>query len=415
MSRAARLGVFIVLTMTILIAGIFIIGGKQYLFSSTYQLKAKFDNVVGLDEGADVQVGGVHSGTVRSIILPHKPGEQVTVVVDLAKSTHEIIKQDSVASIETEGLLGNQFLAISFGTAGVGDVRDGDTISSQPPLEMSALLKKASGILDSSQQAIQNATGATANLQSISAKINQGQGTVGALVNDKALYNNLSQTTSTMNATMVQAQAGVTDFQENMEALKHNFFVRGYFKNRGYEDSNELAKNEVARLPEGTPVKEFTYSAKQLFDKQDSAKLKNEKSLNAGGEFLANNQFGFAVIAASAGMEGDTQKDLVLTEARAMVVREYLVEHFGFDDSQVKTLGMGKQTDDKQADAKQTDGKQTAGKSDGGWGTVQILIYPAGTEIPPDKQAPSNVSSKATAKATSEQPMQTSAEATPKQ
>jgi phospholipid/cholesterol/gamma-HCH transport system substrate-binding protein len=379
MSRAARLGAFIVLTMAILIAGIFIIGGKQYLFSSTYQLKAQFDNVVGLDPGADVRVGGVHSGTVRSIVLPHKPGEKVTVIMDLGKSTHEIIKQDSVAAIETEGLLGNQFLAISFGSAGKGDVRDGDTISSQPPLEMSELLKKASGILDSSQQAIQSATGAAANIQSISAKIDAGQGTVGALVNDKQLYSNLEQTTTTMNDTMAQAQAGVTDFQENMEALKHNFFVRGYFKNRGYEDSAELAKDEIERLPQGTPVKEFTYSAKQLFDKQDSAKLKNQKSLNAGGEFLANNQFGFAVIVASAGMEGDTQKDLVLTEARAMVVREYLVENFGFDDSQLKTLGMGKQTD---------------AKPDGGWGTVEIFIYPAGTEIPPNKQTQASVSSK---------------------
>ena len=74
-------------------------------------------------------------------------------------------------------------------------------------------------------------------------------------------------------------------------------------------------KNEIERLPQGTPIKEFTYPAKQLFDKQDSAKLKNQKSLNAGGEFLANNQFGFAVVVASAGMEGDTQKDMVLTEA----------------------------------------------------------------------------------------------------
>src|SRR5271170_6341791 len=161
MSRAARLGVFIVATMAILIAGIFIIGGKQYLFSSTYRLKAQFDNVVGLDEGADVQVGGVHSGTVRSIVLPHKPGEKITIVMDLKKSTHEIIKQDSIASIETEGLLGNQYLAISFGSTGTADVRDGDTIASQAPLEISDLLKKASGILDSSQQAIQNATGAT--------------------------------------------------------------------------------------------------------------------------------------------------------------------------------------------------------------------------------------------------------------
>jgi phospholipid/cholesterol/gamma-HCH transport system substrate-binding protein len=371
MSRAARLGAFIVVTLAILVAGVFIIGGKQYLFSSTYQLKAQFDNVVGLDSGADVRVGGVHSGTVSSIVLPHKPGEKVTVVMDLGQSTHEIIKQDSVATIETEGLLGNQYLAISFGSAGKSEVRNGDTIASEAPLEMSDLLEKTSGLLDSSQQAIQNATRATANLDSISAKINAGQGTVGALVNDKQLYNNLEQTTATMNNTMVQAQAGVTDFQENMEALKHNFFVRGYFKSRGYEDSAELAKDEIEHLPPGTPVKEFTFSAKQLFDKQDSAKLKNQKSLNAGGEFLANNEFGFAVVVAYTGMEGDTQKDLVLTEARAMVVREYLVENFGFDDSQLKTLGMGKQTN---------------ASTDASWGTVQILMYPTGTEIPPNKQ-----------------------------
>ena len=380
MSRAARLGAFIVATLAILVAGIFVIGGKQYLFSSTYQLKTQFDNVVGLDAGGDVRVGGVHVGTVHAILLPHKPGDKVTIVMDLSKSTHQIIKQDSVASIETEGLLGNQYLAISFGSPGVAGVWDGDTIASQPPLEMSDLLNKMSGILDSSQQAIHNATLATANLNSISAKINAGEGTAGALVNDKQLYSNLEQTSSAMRDTMVHAQAGVTNFEENMEAMKHNFFLRGYFKSRGYEDSAELARNEIERLPQGAAAKEFTYSSKQLFDKRDSARLKNQKSLNTGGEFLRDNQFGFAVVVASSGMEGDTQKDLVLTEARAMVVREYLVENFGFDDSQLKTLGAGKQTD--------------AG-SDAAWGTVRILIYPAGTEIPPNKQSHAAVPSEA--------------------
>ena len=352
MSRAARLGAFIVASLAILSAGVFIIGSKQYLFSSTYQLKAQFDNVVGLDAGGDVRVGGVHGGTVRDIVLPHRPGEKVTVIMDLAKSTHEIIKQDSVASIETEGLLGNQYLAISFGSAGKADVRDGDIIASQTPLEISDLLQKTSGILDSSQQAIQNATLATENLRSISAKIDGGQGTVGALVNDKQLYSNLEQTTSAMRDTVVQAQAGVTDFQENMAALKHSFFVRGYFKSRGYEDSSELAKNEIERLPQGTPVKEFTYSAKQLFAKQDSAKLKNQKSLNLGGQFLADNPFGFAVVVASAGMEADTNSDV-------------------------------------------------------GWGTVQIFIYPPGTEIPPIKQTHPGLSSQ------TGQPVQESVTTTP--
>lgn len=393
MSRAVRLGIFIVATLALLAAGIFIIGSKQYLFRSTYQLKAQFANVEGLDQGGDVRVSGVHVGNVRNIMLPHQPGDKVTVVMDLDQTTHEIIKQDSVASIETEGLLGNQYVAISPGTGGKPDVRDGDTIAGQAPLEMGALLQQASDLLDGSQQAIENVTKASGNLESISAKIDRGQGTVGALVNDKQLYTNLEKTTAALQDTMVQAQAGVTDFQENMEAMKHNFLLRGFFRKRGYEDSTELTKFEVTQLPQGTASKEFSFPAKHLFDKQDSAKLKNEKSLDAAGEYLANNQFGFAVVAVATGMEGDTQKDLTLTEARAMVVREYLVEHYGFDDSDFKTLGMGKQPDTK---------------TDGAWGTVKILIYPPGTEAPPSKAVPSSVSSSAK---TSDQPAQSSSEA----
>jgi phospholipid/cholesterol/gamma-HCH transport system substrate-binding protein len=371
MSRVARLGAFIVVTLAVLAAGVFVIGSKEYLFRPTYQLKAQFDDVAGLTDGADVQVGGVHSGTVQSITLPHKPGEKVTVLMDLDKSTHEIVKQDSMASIETEGLLGNQFLAISFGSVGQADVRDGDVIGSEPPLLMADILKKANGIMDSGQQA-------TAHLNSISAKIDSGHGTVGALVNDKQLYDNLEQTTTTLHETMLQAQTGVTDFQENMEAMKHNFLLRGYFNKRGYEDSTGLAANRISGLPQGMPLKAFTYTAKQLFEAHDSAKLKDQKSLNAGGEFLAQNQFGFAVVVASTGMEGDTRKDLVLTEARAMVVRDYLVENFGFDDSQLKTLGMG---------------KQAGPDLDANWGSIQILIFSAGTEIPADKLPPARSAS----------------------
>jgi phospholipid/cholesterol/gamma-HCH transport system substrate-binding protein len=413
MSRIARLGAFIVVTLAVLAAGVFIIGSKEYLFGSTYQLKAQFDNVAGLADGADVQVGGVHSGTVTGIDLPRKPGDKVTVVMELAKSTHEIIKHDSVASIQTEGLLGNQYLAISFGSAGQAEVNNGEIILSEPPLVMSDLFKKTSGILDSSQAAINNATLATAHLNSVSAKIDSGQGTVGALVNDKQLYNNLAQTTATLDvttahlnsvsakidsgqgtvgalvndkqlysnlaqstatldATMLQAQTGVTDFQENMEALKHNFFLSGYFKKRGYEDAADLAANRIAGLPTTTPQRAFTFTAKQLFDGRDSAKMKNQKTLKAAGDFLAQTQFGVAVVVVSTGMDGDTQKDLVLTEARAMVIREYLVENFGFDDSQLKTLGLGKQADtDMNVD----------------WGSIQILVFPAGTEIPTVKPA----------------------------
>jgi outer membrane protein OmpA-like peptidoglycan-associated protein len=244
-------------------------------------------------------------------------------------------------------------------------------------------------MLDSSLQA-------TEHLNSVSAKIDAGQGTVGALVNDKQLYNNLEQSTAAMHDTMLQAQVGVTDFQENMEALKHNFLLSGYFRKRGYEDSASLTANKISGLPPGTPLKTFTYTAKQLFDARDSAKLKNQKSLNAGGEFLSENQFGFAVVVVSTGMEGDAQKNQVLTEARAMVVREYLVENYGFDDSLLKTMGMG---------------KQASASLESDWGSIQILIFPVGTEMPVNRQAPA-VSSPV---ANSDSPAQTTSTAAQKQ
>jgi phospholipid/cholesterol/gamma-HCH transport system substrate-binding protein len=367
MSRAARLGAFIILTLAILAAGVFIIGSKQYLFNSTYRLKAQFATVVGLDAGAEVRIAGVHTGTVREIDLPNKPTDKVTVLMDLQRSTHAIVKQDSVASIETEGLLGNEYVAISIGSAQALNVKDDDTIASQPPLVLADLMKKADGILDTSQEALKNITVASANVSAISMKINDGQGTIGALVNDKQLYTQLDQTTVGLRDTVTHARAGVTAFQEDMEALKQNFLVRGFFKKRGYEDSADLAQNAIPELPPTAPLKTFTFDSKKLFDKEDTAKPRNQKSLRAAGEFLADTEFGVAVVVVSTGDAGDEHKDVVLTQARAMVVRDYLVNNFSFDDTQLKTMGLGK-------------GKSATPNS--GWGTVEIIVYPPGAEVP---------------------------------
>ena len=365
MSKAARLGAFIIATLGILAAGIFIIGSKQYLFTPTYRLRAQFATVVGLDEGAEVRVGGVHSGSVRGIELPSVPSGKITVLMDVQRSTHDIIKQDSVAAIETEGLLGNEYVSISFGSARSPNVKDDDTIASQPPLVIADLMRKADGILDTSRQALDNVTAAAANLSAISGKINEGQGTVGALVNDKKIYTQLDQTSVGLRDTVNHAQAGVAAFQENMEAMKQNVLLRGYFKKRGYESSSDLAKNEIMELPRAAPLKTFTFESKQLFDNVDTAKPKNQKSLRAAGQFLADTEFGVAVVVVSTGSAGDTQKEQVLSQARAMVVRDYLVANFAFDDAQLKTLGLGK-------------GKNPT--TDSSWGTVEIIIYPADTD-----------------------------------
>src|SRR6516165_4253411 len=282
MSRAFRLGVFIVATLLILAAGILMIGNNKFLFSRTFGLRADFQNVGGLESGAEVRVGGIHEGTVRTIKLPSRSDEKVTVIMDLATSTRNIIKKDSVASIKTEGLLGDKYVEISFGSKEAEKVKDGDTVEGQPPVDLSDMIKKTDQIVDTTKDAMQNVDQVAANLNSVTSKISEGKGTLGALINDEKVYREAD-------AAAAHAQAGTAAFQENMEALKHNLLLRGYFKKRGYEDSSELTKHEIPQLPAEPSMKEFDYDAKQIFDRPESAKLKNPKIIQEAGKFLEQN------------------------------------------------------------------------------------------------------------------------------
>src|SRR5262249_24604016 len=185
---SVRVGVFVFTALLIGAAGIFLIGEKEVLFRRTYALNATFDTVAGLVDGAEVRVGGIHKGTVRRIDLPQRPDQKIVVEMDVVKGTRDVIKKDSKASIQAEGLIGDKYLEVSFGSPEAEKARDGDTIESEPPLEVSALVKKADGILNQMQGAMQNVGGAAGNLNAVTAKINQGKGTLGALVNDKQMY-----------------------------------------------------------------------------------------------------------------------------------------------------------------------------------------------------------------------------------
>jgi phospholipid/cholesterol/gamma-HCH transport system substrate-binding protein len=348
MSRAFRLGVFIVAALLIFAAGVFWIGKNQMLFQSKYRLNAEFKTVAGLAGGAPVRVAGIQQGTVRRIDLPQRPDQKVRVEMDLDTQTRKIVKKDSAAAIHTEGLMGDEYIEISPGTNDAPDVKNNDTLEGAPPIEISDLIKKANGLLDDAGGAMQNVSQTAGNLGSITSKINNGAGTVGALVNDKQVYQNVAQATAEM--------------QEDMEAAKHNFLMSHFFHKRGYEDSTDLTKNEIAQLPSTPAVKRFSWSGPRIFEKDDTAKLKDTKALNEAGAFLQANPFGLAVVAGYAD-KGDSAQEKIVTEARAMVVRDYLVKTFKMDDTRVKTIGLGKSTD-------------------AGVAGVAVLVYPAGTSVP---------------------------------
>lgn len=311
MSTAFRVGVFIFLGLLFLSIGIFLIGNKDFLFSSTYGLKAEFQNVGGLNNGADVRVGGIHEGTVKEIDLPLQSDGKVIVVMNLRSGTRNIIKKDSHASIKTEGLLGDKYIEISFGSAKGDAVQNGDTIASETPKDVSEEAR--------------------------------------ALTNE--------------------AQAGIAAFRDNMEALQHNFLLRGFFEKRGYNDATELTQHAISSLPATARAKEFDYEPKEIFEKSDGAKLKNKKPLDEAGKYLQDNRFGLAVVASSES-KGDTDKARVLTEARAKVVRDYLAQNFKLDDRHLKTIGLGK-----------TKGSDDSSK-------LVILVYPANVPAHPPPHSP---------------------------
>jgi outer membrane protein OmpA-like peptidoglycan-associated protein len=157
---------------------------------------------------------------------------------------------------------------------------------------------------------------------------------------------------------------------EDADALQHNFLLRGFFKNQGYSNPAEIQEHEVSQLPKQPAAKTFDFNPKTLFDKPDSAKLRNEKDLAAAGQFLASQKFGLAVIVVTTGNKGDSEKQFVLSEARGFVVRKYLVDNFQLDDTRIKTLGVGKTTDASPD------------------GSIQILIYAENAPAPEARKTP---------------------------
>ena len=244
----------------------------------------------------------------------------MTVVMSLERSTEKVLRSDSVASIGSEGLLGSKFVDISFGSAKGSPLGSGATIAGKAPVDLNDMVEKAG-------EAVEKAGAAMGDVR--------GQ---------------MAQVTS-------KAAEGAAAFTENMEAMRHNFFLKGFFNNRGYEDSGKLADHLIKQSPRGTPVQTFSLDVKKIFVDLEHAKLKAEKALNPAGQYLQDNPFDQAVIVAVSGLKGDSEELETMLQARAWVVRDYLVSNFRMDDKRVKTMTRGK----------------AAAKTDDG--TVDIVIY----------------------------------------
>jgi len=178
---SAKLGIFIFIGSTLLIIGIFMLGNKEALFKPTFVVKAYFQNIEGLRNGAPVKLSGIDAGAVQNIRVVGDTVSVIEVSMRLLRDIEHFIRVDTQAEIQTEGLVGNKFVALKIGDSRSELVKDGGVIRAKEPVSFADIIQETQGIMGYTREM-------TKDLAEIINKINAGEGTVGKIFTDDALY-----------------------------------------------------------------------------------------------------------------------------------------------------------------------------------------------------------------------------------
>ena len=295
----ARLGMFIAVGLAIFVIAIFFIGRQQNLFNPVFKVTTNFQNVSGLLVGNNIRYSGINVGIVDNITIINDSTVQVSMLI--RKNVQQFIKADSQAGISSEGIIGDRVLVLTRGSSNAPMVQDGQHILSKEPVEMDEVMvslqtsatnaeiitfqlsqimtnvnsgegalgrliqdptiadnitqtienfKRSSEGLDETIEATkENVFEFMENLQltaakteiasqqlgEIMTKINSGEGTLGALIHDTTMAENLNQT-------IISLMNSSHGLDENMQALKQNFFFRRYYR--------RIERDELRRIEE---------------------------------------------------------------------------------------------------------------------------------------------------------------------
>jgi phospholipid/cholesterol/gamma-HCH transport system substrate-binding protein len=412
-------GIFVLAGVLLFGVGLFLIGNRRMLFKDNFEAYAEFANISGLQNGAKVRVAGMDAGEVASIHVPASPSAKFRVGLRVREDLHPLIRLDSVASIQTDGLVGNKFVQVEAGTDQSPIVPAKGTIRSREPFDFAEMLQRMSETLDlvtntivevrsgvddaltsvtdtaneaqnlitdlgkDAREIIAAAHQASDNVNAIVANVRQGKGTVGKLMTDDTLFNSLKEITAdgrkavaTLREAAEQAKGAVADFRgengpmkgltgnlqqtlasaknamndlaENTEALKRNFFFRGFFNKRGYFDLSDISAQQYrqgALETKDRRVLRIWVKAAVLFEKDangderltEDGRARIDSAMSQLVGYPRNSPFvveGYAEAAT-----GDRQ--FLLSRRRAGLVRDYVVGKFGLDPNFVAIMPMG--------------------------------------------------------------------------
>ena len=222
-----RLGIFVCLGIALFIVGIYFIGNRQHLFSTTFRVSGIFKDVSGLQVGNNVRFAGINVGTIENIEIISDTTVRVDMIIE--EKTQRFIKKDAKASIGSEGLMGNKVMIISPGNYAAPMMRSNDTIQTSVPVNMDDILANL-------KTTTENASIITGDMAIIMNGIRSGKGTVGKLLMDSSFALNVDQT-------LVNLKRSSKGLDENLEAAKHNILFKGYFNKK--EKAAQKAKEEA--------------------------------------------------------------------------------------------------------------------------------------------------------------------------
>ena len=198
-----KVGAMILVAMAILTVAVFKLGEAANLFSKRYKLVALLPSANGLRVGGSVTVAGQLAGTVSAIefLAPDADtSRNLRVEVQIDQALQQQVREDSRARIRTLGLLGDKIVDISPGTPRYSVLPANDTIQVEPALDYETVLLQASG-------AVTDMVQLTRDLRGITGGIARGEGTVGQLLTNRSLYDELNGTLTRTNALVTRLQA----------------------------------------------------------------------------------------------------------------------------------------------------------------------------------------------------------------
>jgi phospholipid/cholesterol/gamma-HCH transport system substrate-binding protein len=246
-ARVIGIGVFVVGGLLLFAGGLFMVGDRRLMFAQQFDVHAHFNDIAGLRNGAAVRVSGMEAGEVTDIAIPISPAGSFRVRMRVRQDLHALVRNDSVASIQTDGLVGNRYVRIEAGSEASPSVADGGTIRSQEPFDFADLMQTASETIEEigtivvelragleeaiehigeaavSANQLVNTVGPELEAMSrsgrrilddtsrIVASVRAGEGTMGQLFTDDELYNRARSVARSADETMLLARDTVSD------------------------------------------------------------------------------------------------------------------------------------------------------------------------------------------------------------